>query len=183
MTTITKIIHIFFLHILIYYPCKSASSGEANYSLMSIIKFPSELTIEKNSLFSDRFNLLTDSPSNYNKATGSSKIIFDSTSYAPLTFTNMNHLYWEVTQETSNLSLSVSGGNCEFPLIFGSKIKPTFSMTGDIGKLEVSTSLSDFSSHYGSSKTVSGANYSTTLAGSTYTYINVICPFYNNVNF
>ena len=182
MALTTNIIQILIMHIFIYHIYQTASSGEANYSLMSIIKFPSELTIEKNSLFSDKFNLLTDSASNYNKATGSSKIIFDSTSGGSLTFSNMNHIYWQVSEEASSLTLSVTGGNCEFPLIFGSKIKPTFTISGDIGRLEVSSSLSDFVSNYGSSKTISGTSYTTTQAGSTYIYINVICPFFNNVN-
>jgi hypothetical protein len=161
---------------------KTVSSGKEDYSLYSTLKFSSsELTIEKNTFDDNSFFLLTESPSSFNTSTESSEMSFNSDSNNTETFTNMSHVYINVTERISKITVSVIEGNCEFPLIFGSQNLPKFIMNGDYWKLEIMDDFSDFSDNYGTSKSVSDSSYSTSKAGSDYKYLNILCPFYNKV--
>ena len=88
------------------------------------------------------------------------------------TFTGNNLLYLEVDLSVYQVSVSVSG-KCVCPLIFGSNSRPSFSMEGSIGRMELPV-ISDFSNRYGSSKAISDSEYS----GSSGQVISVICPFF-----
>lgn len=163
---------------------RSASSGESNYSALSTLSFSTSLTldIEKNTVYSNKFNLMSDLASSLEKATSSLQISFsESDSEFSDSFKDANLLYWKVDQVVASVSVSILGGNCAFPLIFGSSSQPSFQMDGNIGRLDVIDSISDFTQRFGVSKTIASPSYSTTKAGSSYKYINVVCPFYTKV--
>jgi hypothetical protein len=157
------------------------SSGQANYLEISKINYTGQasLTIEKNTLFTDKFNIVTDlsefiSPANSETTTISENV-------SNLEFENTSFVSMNLASDFSDVNVSVSSDSCLFVFIFGSQTKPIFSISENVANVETLQNQSNFEQLYGTTKEFTSKSYSKKQNGASYQNINILCPFYVKV--
>lgn len=160
----------------------STSSGETNYNVLSTINMANKpsLTIEKNGIFSNRFNIVSDE--NFNSpSTSENWSVSQSTSNRE--FQNTRLVLISIPETLGDFEISVSSETCVFPFLFGSKSKPTVSVSGKVAKLDTVTTTSNFEAIFGNLQEFSSILYSSKDYQSELSFNNIFCPFYFEVRF
>lgn len=170
----------FFLLISLQIQVQLTSSGESNYNVLATINFTNKpsLTIEKNTIYSNQFNIVADesfsSPSsteNWSVSQSPSNRVFQNTQLVSIS----------IPDTLGDFEISVSSETCVFPFIFGTKSKPTVSVSGKVAKVETLSTTSNFQTIFGNSQEFSSILYISKNYESDFSYVNIYCPFYFEV--